>query len=124
MPGVNARGGTPVPAVVGPDAVRAVAARFGISAAEVTPLPGERTLTWLPGRVWVDAPPPRAARLRALGATIARVDRALAGFDHPRLGRRLRWNLTTAAEQRALLPHVRDPRRRALAGSVLDRFAD
>jgi 4-aminobutyrate aminotransferase-like enzyme/Ser/Thr protein kinase RdoA (MazF antagonist) len=83
-----------------------------------------RALTWLPGAVWGEANPATPQRLRSLGATVAHVDCALAGFDHPHLGRPLRWNLTTAADQRELLPHVADPERRAAAGAVLDRFAE
>ncbi len=83
-----------------------------------------RALTWLPGTVWADAGPAAPARLRALGAAVARVDAALAGFEHPHLGRPLRWNLATAAEQRELLPHVADPERRAAVTAVLDRFAE
>ena len=82
-----------------------------------------RALTWIDGTLWVDAPSASPARLRSLGAAVARVDRALAGFDHAHLDRQLRWNLATAAEQRELLPFVADPGRRAAAGAVLDRFA-
>ena len=83
-----------------------------------------RALTWLPGTVWADAPPAPPERLRSLGAAVARVDAALAGFDHPHLARPLRWNLATAAGQRELLAHVTDPERRGLAAAVLDRFAE
>src|SRR4051812_46646972 len=90
-----------------------------------------RVLTWLPGQVWADADradatsaePDTSARLRALGAAVARVDHALAGFDHPRLARDLRWNLVSAAEQRELVRYVADGERRALATAVLDAFA-
>src|SRR3954468_22878190 len=56
-----------------------------------------RALTWLPGTVWAEAGPATPERLRSLGAAVARVDAALAGFAHPHLGRPLRWNLATAA---------------------------
>jgi 4-aminobutyrate aminotransferase-like enzyme/Ser/Thr protein kinase RdoA (MazF antagonist) len=83
-----------------------------------------RVLSWLPGEVWADSGPATSARLRALGAAVARVDAALAGFDHPHLDRRLRWNLVSAPDQRELLPFVADPERRRVAGSVLDAFAE
>jgi Ser/Thr protein kinase RdoA (MazF antagonist) len=83
-----------------------------------------RMLQRLPGRTWADtAPHPPSAR-RELGALVARVDRALAGLDHPAVGRPSRWNLATAAKARELLPFVADPVRRAAAAAVLDRFAD
>jgi 4-aminobutyrate aminotransferase-like enzyme/Ser/Thr protein kinase RdoA (MazF antagonist) len=83
-----------------------------------------RALTWLPGTVWADAGPATPERLNSLGAAVARVDAALAGFDHPHLGRPLRWNLVTAADQRELLPHVADPERAGEAAAVLDLFAE
>ena len=83
-----------------------------------------RVLSWLPGEVWADSGPATPARLRALGATVAAVDRALAGFDHPHLDRALRWNLVCAPDQRELLDSVADPERRRVAGSVLDAFAE
>ena len=102
---------------------RAVRTPAGEASAEV----GDRVarvLTWLPGTVWADAGPATPERLRSLGAAVARVDAALAGFDHPHLARPLRWNLSTAADQRELLPHVPDPERRGAAATVLDRFAE
>ncbi|HYY11712.1 MAG TPA: phosphotransferase, partial [Kineosporiaceae bacterium] len=83
-----------------------------------------RALGWLDGTLWADAGPPTPARLRSLGAAVARVDAALAGFDHARLGRPLRWNLVTAAHQRDLLSFVADGDDRSAAQAVLDRFAE
>jgi 4-aminobutyrate aminotransferase-like enzyme/Ser/Thr protein kinase RdoA (MazF antagonist) len=86
-----------------------------------------RLLRWLPGQTWAQTAPHRPPALRELGALVARVDGALAGFRHPAAGRPLRWNLATAVapgtDARALLPHVPDAGRRALAGAALDRFA-
>ena len=39
-----------------------------------------RALTWLPGSVWAEVGPATPERLRSLGAAVARVDAALAGF--------------------------------------------
>jgi 4-aminobutyrate aminotransferase-like enzyme/Ser/Thr protein kinase RdoA (MazF antagonist)/murein DD-endopeptidase MepM/ murein hydrolase activator NlpD len=105
---------------------RTALATGGADHADVT-VDGEprlaRMLRWLPGRTWADtAPHPPSAR-RELGALVARVDRALAGLEHPAADRPFRWNLATAANARELLPFVADPARRAVAAAVLDRFA-
>ena len=92
-----------------------------------------RLLTWLPGSTWAQTAPHVTpgrgpAALRELGALVARVDAALAGFRHPAADRPLRWNLATVVapgtDARDLLPQVPDPERRAVAAAVLDRFAD
>jgi 4-aminobutyrate aminotransferase-like enzyme/Ser/Thr protein kinase RdoA (MazF antagonist) len=83
-----------------------------------------RLLGWLPGHTWARTAPHRPSARRQVGALVARVDAALAGFRHPAAGRPLRWNLAAAADARELLPQVPDPARRALAGAVLDRFAE
>jgi 4-aminobutyrate aminotransferase-like enzyme/Ser/Thr protein kinase RdoA (MazF antagonist) len=74
-----------------------------------------RVLTWLPGTPWgtVAEHPPES--LASLGRTVARVDRALAGFDHPALADRRRWNMLAAAD---LLPDAS-----GAAAAVLARFA-
>ena len=48
-----------------------------------------RLLSWLEGEPWALAPGDRAS----LGATVARVDRALADFTHPQMHRPHRWDL-------------------------------
>jgi 4-aminobutyrate aminotransferase-like enzyme/Ser/Thr protein kinase RdoA (MazF antagonist) len=62
-----------------------------------------RLLTWLDGHAWADAP----GDLEDLGRTVARVDRALKGFDHPALHRPHRWDLRNASGLPRLdqLPH-------------------
>jgi Ser/Thr protein kinase RdoA (MazF antagonist) len=69
-----------------------------------------RALTWVPGTPWAERP----GSLRSLGRTVARVDRALAGFDHPALDTR-RWNMLAAAD---LLSDASGD-----AAAVLERFA-
>ncbi len=65
--------------------------------------------------------PPSPTARRAVGAAVARLDRALAGFSHP-LGRRaLLWDVTRLAELRPRLPHIAADRRR-LVERWLDRF--
>ena len=53
--------------------------------------------------------------LASLGRTVARVDRALAGFEHPALPGRLSWNMLAAGD---LLADATGD-----AAAVLERFA-
>jgi 4-aminobutyrate aminotransferase-like enzyme/Ser/Thr protein kinase RdoA (MazF antagonist) len=54
-------------------------------------------VSYLPGRL-LAASPPSTALLQNLGATLARVDRALQGFFHPSLTRRLAWDVRRLPE--------------------------
>jgi 4-aminobutyrate aminotransferase-like enzyme/Ser/Thr protein kinase RdoA (MazF antagonist) len=54
-------------------------------------------VSFLPGRLMA-ASPPSTALLQNLGATLARVDRALQGFFHPSLTRRLAWDVRRLPE--------------------------
>jgi len=54
-------------------------------------------VSFLPGRL-LAALPPSTALLQNLGATLARVDRALQGFFHPSLTRRLAWDVRHLSE--------------------------
>jgi 4-aminobutyrate aminotransferase-like enzyme/Ser/Thr protein kinase RdoA (MazF antagonist) len=54
-------------------------------------------VSFLPGRL-LPALPPSAALLQNLGATLARVDRAVQGFFHPSLTRRLAWDVRRLPE--------------------------
>ncbi len=61
-------------------------------------------------------------RTRAsVGGVLARLDRALRGFFHPRAGRALLWDLTRLAELRPHVGHVASDRRE-LVDRWLDRF--
>ena len=74
-----------------------------------------RVLTWVPGTPWGRvAGPHGTAALRSLGRAVAELDAALAGFEHPRLDRPLRWDMLRAGELRGAS---------AAADPVLDRFA-
>jgi 4-aminobutyrate aminotransferase-like enzyme/Ser/Thr protein kinase RdoA (MazF antagonist) len=67
-----------------------------------------RLLTWVQGRPWPEVEP-TPERMRALGRTVATVDAALAGFEHPEMKRPHRWNVATAPEAAQIelehLPH-------------------
>ncbi|MFI5776837.1 aminotransferase class III-fold pyridoxal phosphate-dependent enzyme [Nocardia sp. NPDC051570] len=65
-------------------------------------------LDWVGGRVWAEAGSPDSGRLVALGAAVARLDETLAGFDHPALDRRYRWNPLYGTELARVLPLLTD----------------
>jgi 4-aminobutyrate aminotransferase-like enzyme/Ser/Thr protein kinase RdoA (MazF antagonist) len=54
-------------------------------------------VSFLPGRLLLDAEP-NTAVLNTMGAVLARVDRALRGFFHPSLTRRLAWDVRRLPE--------------------------
>lgn len=100
---------------------RVVRARDG--RAEV-PLPGGevvRLLTWVEGHPMHQVATNPALR-RSLGATAARLTRALEGFDHAAAGHELLWDIRNAARLGPFLPSVTDTGLRDLAGLWLDRF--
>jgi hydroxylysine kinase len=81
-----------------------------------------RLLSYLRGQPLHESP--SSARQRHnLGSVLARLDHALAGFDHPAARHPLAWDLAHAERLRPLLAHIGDPRRLALASAALDRFA-
>lgn len=80
-----------------------------------------RLLTYLPGRMRE----PTDLDLESLsdyGDCLARLGRALRGFYHPAAGRDLLFDLKHAARARPMARDIDDPRHRALATGVLDRF--
>jgi 4-aminobutyrate aminotransferase-like enzyme/Ser/Thr protein kinase RdoA (MazF antagonist) len=89
-----------------------------------------RMLTWVPGTPWAHLPAHDADALASLGRAVARLDAALADFDHPALDRPLAWNMPGAA---ALLDDARGEEAargadaaaaaRGVATAVLARFA-
>lgn len=58
---------------------------------------------------------------RAIGAAVARIDLALAGFSHPLAQRAILWDVTRLPELRSKLEHLAADRR-ALVERWLDRF--
>jgi len=80
-----------------------------------------RLFSYLPGLPLPEAP--RTPRQREnLARMLARLDLALAGFDHPAGELPLPWDLQRAHSVRGLLVHIDDAGRRALAQAALDRF--
>jgi len=53
-----------------------------------------RLLSWVDGEPWAR----RAGEMASLGATVARVDKALAGFTHPDMHRPHKWNLENVVD--------------------------
>ncbi|SDH36386.1 phosphotransferase [Pseudomonas panipatensis] len=61
---------------------------------------------------------------RNLGDALARLDRALQGFEHPASGHALLWDMQQAARLRPLLQHIDDLAQRALVERFLDAFEE
>src|SRR5688500_1295903 len=81
-----------------------------------------RLLTWLPGvpLASLDEHPPEL--LTNLGAAIAELDCALAGFDHPAIHRDFYWDLTNGLRLvREHAPSIGDPSLRALVQDLARR---
>ncbi|OGD20635.1 MAG: hypothetical protein A2W03_02405, partial [Candidatus Aminicenantes bacterium RBG_16_63_16] len=79
-------------------------------------------LSYLPGRPIAGLRPVTPDLLEELGAALARLDLALAGFTHPAAGRELKWDPVRAGWIRTHLGLVQDAPRRALVERVLARY--
>ncbi|KAA9001953.1 phosphotransferase [Affinibrenneria salicis] len=66
---------------------------------------------------------PGAPLMRHLGRTLARLDRALAGFSHAGARRALLWDVSRSDQALPYLSFMRDGDQRRVAGQVLERFA-
>ena len=77
-------------------------------------------VTFLVGAALPPGPWSPTAR-RSVGATVARLDRALAGFSHPLAQRAILWDVTRLPELRAKLAHLAADRR-PLVERWLDRY--
>jgi len=80
-----------------------------------------RLLTFLPGRPFSEVGRDDALH-RDLGASLARLGRALRGFFHPAAGRVLLWDLRHATRLRSRTEAIREPALRALVAERLERF--
>jgi Ser/Thr protein kinase RdoA (MazF antagonist) len=80
-----------------------------------------RVLSWLEGSVIHDATvePELAWRL---GQLLARLDKALAGFDHPGADAPLLWDMKRAAGLADLVVHIEEPSLRNVIAQTLDKF--
>jgi hydroxylysine kinase len=102
----------PVPRVVAPRSEEALWQPAGAPPCRV------RCVTYLPGRP-LHGTAATPSQRRSLGAFLARLDLALAGFEHPADDHDLLWDLKRAGEARGLPGAAPD----ALPARVLDRFA-
>ena len=80
-----------------------------------------RVLSFLPGQLLDDATL-HPALLRDVGATAARLARALRGFFHPAARHELLWDLTQAPALRTRTHQIEEPGRRRVVEEVLDHF--
>jgi 4-aminobutyrate aminotransferase-like enzyme/Ser/Thr protein kinase RdoA (MazF antagonist) len=105
---------------------RPIADREGATISTITAPDGTirfvRLLDWLPGTLMGEFRPYSAALLRSLGGFLGRLDRALGDFRHPAEERKHLWAMTSALEHRALLKHIGDPDKRAVAAAALDAY--
>lgn len=77
-------------------------------------------VTFIDGAALPPGPPSPSLR-RSVGAAVARLDRALAGFSHPLARRALLWDVTRLPELRPKLSHLASDRR-PLVERWLDRY--
>jgi Ser/Thr protein kinase RdoA (MazF antagonist) len=82
-----------------------------------------RMLTYLEG-VQVRETVRTAAQRRAMGAGLARLNRALQGFAHPGAQHDLLWNVSAAHRLTAKLDGIVNAHRRALARAFMARFTE
>jgi len=81
-----------------------------------------RLFSYLPGQPILSASP-TPATLRAVGAAIARLDRALHGFFHPAAGHALLWDVRQVPALRRCAEAIADAPWRGHVLDVMDRFA-
>ncbi|PWC39805.1 serine kinase [Azospirillum sp. TSO35-2] len=81
-----------------------------------------RLLTYLEGTP-LHATPASPGQMRALGTTLARLDVALADFDHPGAQRNLLWDITRTACIGDRLGYLEDETRRRMVERFVAHFA-
>lgn len=82
-----------------------------------------RLLTYLEGTP-LHAAPASPGQMRALGTTLARLDLALAGYEHPGSERDLLWDITRTASVADRLHYLPDGPRRRMVERFVARFAE
>ncbi len=81
-------------------------------------------ITWLEGRPLLDVRPRREALLRDLGRLLARLDGALADFDHPLLDRPHPWDPARGGWVVDAVSDVGDPARRRVLTRIAEGWAE
>jgi 4-aminobutyrate aminotransferase-like enzyme/Ser/Thr protein kinase RdoA (MazF antagonist) len=81
-------------------------------------------LSFLPGRLLLDSRPLSTALLQNVGATLARVDRALQGFFHPSLTRLLAWDVRRLPELAEFCAYIESAPLREAVEKVCSGFRD
>jgi len=89
------------------------------------PSPEGNRLAWmisfLPGTLMAKARPWTNALCASIGVSLARLDKILAGFDHPKLDRALRWDLLQAGWVNGSI-HLQSGENRAVIEAVMARY--
>lgn len=80
-----------------------------------------RMLTYLEG-IQIKHTDRTPGQRRAMGSSLARLDLALCGFDHPGARHDLLWNVATAHRLRDKMESLSDPAQRQLAQHFMARF--
>ena len=79
-------------------------------------------VTILPGRLYGEVRPQPLSLVREVGITLARLDRALEGLDHPVLNRELKWDMRRSAWVRDHIDLIDGERRRSLVRDIVAAF--
>ncbi|NLR77923.1 aminotransferase class III-fold pyridoxal phosphate-dependent enzyme [Chitinophaga eiseniae] len=81
-----------------------------------------RVLTFLPGKIWVEAQAHTPALWNSLGNFLGKMDKALHGFAHPAAYRIYSWDLRNALAAREHLGAIKDHERRRMVAYFLLQF--
>jgi 4-aminobutyrate aminotransferase-like enzyme/Ser/Thr protein kinase RdoA (MazF antagonist) len=79
-------------------------------------------LTYVPGKMLIEARPHSDELLASLGRLLGEIDVALANFSHPAAHRELKWDFARSAWIREHLDHIADAGRRALVQKFLAMY--
>jgi Ser/Thr protein kinase RdoA (MazF antagonist) len=82
-----------------------------------------RLLEYIDGVPWYEGGAALQPTLRDLGRTLARLDGALASFDHPAAHRTHDWDLTVAGQHRASISAIDSAEKRARAERLFQQWA-
>jgi Ser/Thr protein kinase RdoA (MazF antagonist) len=82
-----------------------------------------RLLQWLDGTPLSEAKP-TTQTCASLGSFLAKLDRAMSGFEHPASEHAFNWNMMMLPRLRPWLPHIDDLSTRLHARDVLNRFEE